>query len=167
MTEPIIVTDSTISTVIIGAVVAIFSTMSPILLSWLTNRNRRQEQQENYNRQDVVAARLAARQDAMATKAADAAILLASNTEKVATSTALTNKKLDVIHTLVNSSMTAAIQAEMEATVRVLALLEEVISLNNAAGRAPSVESLAAVESTKKRIAELASSLADRSKTMP
>lgn len=74
----------------------------------------------------------------------------------------ITNSKLDVIHTLVNSNMTAAMQAELDATVRELALMREVIALKSEHGRDPSADALAAIESTTKKIAELRAVLADR-----
>lgn len=75
---------------------------------------------------------------------------------------AKTNGKLDVIHVLVNSNMTAAMQAELDAIKREIVMMREVAALNLAAGREPTVEALAAIEATQVKIAELESQLADR-----
>lgn len=84
--------------------------------------------------------------------------------ETAAVATVVTNGKLDVIHTLVNSSMTAALQSELDAIVRELAMMNEVIALHKAAGREPSKQALAALLSTDSRITELRASLAERAK---
>jgi hypothetical protein len=75
---------------------------------------------------------------------------------------AATNGKLDIIHTLVNSNMTAAMQAELDAIRRELAMMREVVALNLAAGREPTVETLAAIEATEAKITKLSSQLAER-----
>src|SRR5512140_1941118 len=98
---------------------AAFATASPIILSALTNTNTRRMREQDWERQDEVAR-----------KAADAAdALLEANKT--------TNSKLEVIHTLVNSNMTAAMQAELDATERELALMKSVVELHRVAGKAP------------------------------
>lgn len=80
----------------------------------------------------------------------------------ITNATRTTNYKLDVIHTLVNSNMTAAMQAELDATVRQLALMREVTELKKTAGHDPSEETLAALELTRVKISELRAVLRDR-----
>jgi cell division septation protein DedD len=75
------------------------------------------------------------------------------------------NTKLDTIHTLVNSNMTAAMQSEFDATVRELAMMLEVIELKKSGGLDPSVDAKAAVEITQLKIAELKAQLEDRYKS--
>jgi hypothetical protein len=135
----------------IALIVAVASTTSPLLLAYLTNRNNRQIKQEDY-----------ARQDAVALQAAKAASLLLAANERVALSATMTNSKLDVIHTLVNSNMTAAMQAEFDATTRELAMMREVIALKQTAGHDPSVDTLAAIKMTEAKISELQAALKDR-----
>lgn len=77
----------------------------------------------------------------------------------------VTNSKLDVIHKLVNSNMTAALQAERDATVRELAMMQEVIDLKRVAGHEPSPEALEAIVATKSKISELETTLMDRLKS--
>jgi len=129
------------------------ATVSPIIMSLINNRNRRKEKQEDY-----------ARQDAVAEQAAKAAKLLVAANERVADTAKVTNGKLDVIHTLVNSNMTAAMQAELDARLENLALLLEVVEMKRAAGHSPNEETLVLIETTKRKITELKSSLGDRLK---
>lgn len=73
-----------------------------------------------------------------------------------------TESKLDEIHTLVNSNMTAALESELSAHKASLALLEETITLKNDLGTAPSRETLKRVQDIKRKIAELEAKLRDR-----
>ncbi len=127
--------------------------IAPLATVLITNRSRRKDKEQDWARQDAVAA-----------QAAEAAKLLLAANERVAETTATTNAKLDVIHVLVNSSMTAAMQAELDATVRELAMMGEVIELKRANGHEPSIAALAAVKTTELRIGELKATLADRMK---
>lgn len=156
--------------VVITILVAIFASVTaPLILAWRTEVMHRQDRLADYARQDkvaVAAARaaveLATSQKRIADQASEAARLLLGANERVAHTALQTSEKLDVIHDLVNSNMTAAIQSELDATVRELAMMKEVVELNRAAGREPSVETLAAIEATKNKIAELTAVLADR-----
>ena len=96
-----------------------------------------------------------ARQDAIATKTDEVA-------RRLKRSTASTNGKLDVIHALVNSSLTTSMRSEYDAVRREMAMMIEVIGLKKASGLEPSVEVLAEVEATKTKAAELSSRLTER-----
>jgi hypothetical protein len=136
--------------------------IGPLLLSWLNGIQRRKEKIEDYARED----RVADRATAVAKQAAEAAQLLVEDNRRVAKAAAgaadKTFGKLDEIHTLVNSNMTASMQAELDATAREVTLMREVIALHLAAGRDPSAEAEAAIVSTESRIAELRAALDDR-----
>jgi len=134
-------------------VAVIVSVVSPMLLAYLTNRQRRMEKREDWARQDEVARR-----------AEEAAELLVASNAKVAEATEQTQQKLDVIHILVNSNMTAAMQAELDATRRDLVSLREVARLNEEAGRPTSPEAAAVIEETAVRISKLDADLRDRLK---
>jgi hypothetical protein len=138
------------NTLLIALVVAV---IGPLLLSWRQGIQRRKEKALDWEREDKVAEQ--------ARKAAD--LLVAAN-ERVAKTAEVTNGKLDVIHTLVNSNMTAAMQAELDATTRELAMMREVIDLKQAAGKKPTPMALAAVTATESKIHELQTALADRLK---
>jgi hypothetical protein len=141
-----------VNNAVVVALIVLFGTVtSPLFLSYLNNRQRRDERREDY-----------ARQDAVAEQAAEAARLLLESNKRVAATAVITNGKLDVIHTLVNSNMTAAMQAELDRTQEVLVMLREVIALNEAAGRAASPETLARIDATERKVGELVAALNDR-----
>ena len=173
--------DSVVQVALIVGVSGIVTAVgSPALLAYLTNRQRRAEKAEDYARQDEVARRaaeaarlLAVRQDAAAAKAAEAARLLQkaqvesiARTDEVArlaaAAAAATDSQLRQIHTLVNSDMTAARQSELDQTRITLIMLRKVVALHEAAGRAPTADDLAAIETTEGRVRELEAILADR-----
>ena len=122
----------------------IASVASPFLVAWQLNVNAIEDRNANWAREDEVAARL-----------------LAAN-ERVARSTEITDGKLDVIHELVNSSMTAAIKGERNANIATTSVMREVIALKQTQGQEPSEETLAALAAIEARIAELDALLKDR-----
>ena len=73
-----------------------------------------------------------------------------------------TDKKLDVIHTLVNSTLTASIEAELAATRRALTAMTEVVQLRQDAGHEPSPETMAAIDAARVKIEHLEQTVADR-----
>jgi hypothetical protein len=131
---------------------------SPVLLSLLNGRQIRKGKEQDYARQDAVAAKA----EAAAERASVAAEGIRVANEHVASETRQTNKKLDVIHALVNSQMTAAIQSELDATEREVVLMREIIGINSAAGRNPTEDSMVAVKATEERIRELRVTLKER-----
>jgi hypothetical protein len=137
---------------LIAAVTGMISgIVAPVVLSIIDSRGRSREKQEDWARQDAVAA-----------QAAEAARLLLGANERVAESTQQTNTKLDVIHGLVNSNMTAALQDQLDTNIREVALMREVVGLHRAQGRDPSPEALEAITFSEGKIAELKSQIADR-----
>lgn len=72
------------------------------------------------------------------------------------------NRKLKVVHALVNSNMTAHMQSELDATVRELAMMREVARLHEEAGRDATDETRSAIDLTEARVAELRAVLHDR-----
>ncbi len=139
--------------------------VSPLVLWWVAHATRRQE----WTRQDQVAARTRE----VAEQAAKAAKLLIASNEQIAQvqretasaavrATAETSAKLDQIHTLVNSNMTAAMTNELDATIRTAAMMRELIEVKRAAGLEPTADVLALVETTQAKVDELQANLADR-----
>lgn len=155
---------------IIVICVAIFTSVTaPLLIAHRTERMHRDDREADWARQDEVAAKAAeaanellSSQRRVAAQAAEAAALLLANNERVAATQSETNSKLSIIHTLVNSNMTTAMQSEYDAIVRELALMKEVMALNQAEGRQPTTASLSAIEATEAKIKELAAALEDR-----
>lgn len=145
-------------------VLALIAFISPFIATLIQNNARRREKQDDYVRQDAVAAQaaeaarlLSAAQAKTAARAEEVAALLGKNT-------ATTNDKLDVIHHLVNSALTDAMASEHEAIQRSLVMMEEVVALKKAAGLTPTQETLGIIEATKIKIDELNSRLADRAR---
>lgn len=155
--------------VLVALIVAFAGVVGPLFLSYLNGRQRRAERAEDYARQDKVAARVevaAGKAVKVADKAAEAAALLVESNavaaETAASATADTNRRLDQIHTLVNSNMTAAMQAELDRTQEVLVMLREVMALNEAAGRPPSEDARTRIAVTERKVGELSATLNDR-----
>lgn len=132
-------------------VVFIAAIVGPAFLSWLNNRQAVEREERAVKRQEAAAAKVAEA----------AATLLKSNT--------ITEFKLntlqvsaDQIHLLVNSNMTARMQAELDATVRELVALREIAELKRAAGMVSAPEAERAIAYTVIKIAEMRAALRDR-----
>ncbi len=143
---------------LIAAVAGMGTVFSPLILAYVSGRQRRREQVQQWEREDRVAVRAAEAE----ARAADSARLLLAVNREVVEATTVTNGKLDVIHGLVNSNLTTAMQAEYDATVRTLALMREVVALRREAGADPSVDAIAAIAATETRVAELKLALNER-----
>jgi hypothetical protein len=165
--------DSAITVAVVGGGIVLVG-------GWLARRSdaktRREEKKADWARQDEVALRaenaaelvtqtaklLRERQDASDVADAETARLLLEQNELVAQTSRETHEKLEVIRVDVNSNMTAAMQAELDATVRELALMNVVLGLRKTAGDEPDQEALVAIKATEERIAELRAKLNDR-----
>jgi hypothetical protein len=129
-----------------------------ILSSYLTNRARRKEKVEDWKRQDEVADRVK-----------EAATLVQEVAKTAAETTTDTNGKLDElkkgqkqIHTLVNSNLTASMRRELDATVRELAGMNELVAVKRKLGDEPSEATLTTIKVTEETIRELTATLNDR-----
>jgi hypothetical protein len=131
--------------------------LTTLLTTWLNAKQLRAGKEQDYMRQDAVAA-----------KAAEAAQLLLAANERVARQTReasqLTNGKLNQIHELVNSTMTGQMEEAHAALAQQLVLMREVLSLNKAAGRKPSAGALEAIETIQHKVIELGEKLNIRAK---
>jgi uncharacterized membrane-anchored protein YhcB (DUF1043 family) len=103
-------------------------------------------------------------QQNVAAQAAEAARLLVANNELVARTSSGISDQLGVIHTLVNSNMTAEMQARFDAIKRELAMMREVVELKKANGLEPTPEVLAEIAATEASLHELDAALTDRRK---
>jgi hypothetical protein len=186
-------TSAELITLVISACIAIFASITaPAILLHRTEAQHREDRDADWKRQDAAALKLQQTQDAQAAaaeevarRAAQAAENLAASqkdiadraaqaatdlvaSQKLTASTLLdannkTNGKLDVIHTLVNSNMTTAMENELVSAERELAMMQEVIELKRTLLRQePTIEALAAIEASKSKIAELVAALRDR-----
>lgn len=145
--------------VAIPAVVA--STLGAWVLAWVQGRNsakqrldeavlRRNEKQEDYQRQDVVAARLDASNRAVAK-----AVVENSN---------IINVKLDEVHTLVNSAYTAALQAAFEAVQAKLVVLLDSVAFKKEHNIDVNLDVSIDIEATKTKMNELSAAITERLK---
>lgn len=75
---------------------------------------------------------------------------------------AVQESKLNVIHTLVNSTLTAALQAQLDATRRELSMTVELSSMQTEAGREVSEDRRAAIGALRRKVDELEEGMADR-----
>ncbi len=127
------------------------STLAPTILLTVQLIAQRAKTRAEWKRQDEVSERVAW-----------AAKLLESNTSH-------TNGMLDElhagqkqIHTLVNSNLTAEMQARKDSMVRELAVLREMAAMKTKANDKPFPETMQAIKSVKGSLAELSAQLQDR-----
>lgn len=142
----------------IALIVAIPATIAPVMVAWLGGSQRREEKQLDWKRQDEVTARA----EQAAKLLLDSNREIAKTTKVVAEATKEANEKLTVVHGLVNSSYTAALEGQYHATVRELALMREVFRLNERAGNVPNGDGLRAIEATEAKIKDLDAVLKER-----
>lgn len=114
------------------------------------------------NKAELAAKDAASAAKTVAVQATEAARLLEVNQKTVASTAAETHAQLQTIHALVNSNMTSEMQANLNSTIALLAVMQEVIDLKKVAGHPPSDDAIAAIGATKGKIAELEVALADR-----
>ncbi len=107
----------------------------------------------------VMARRDAARAANRAQVVADQLTVANAHVAKIAVDQ---GKKLDQIHTLVNSNLTAAMESELGAHRAGLILMQEIVDLKRLSGKSPSAESLEAIKLTTAKIDELSRTLGDR-----
>lgn len=136
---------------LVGLVVVVASVPAPLILAFFLNSAAQKRWRENAARQDVVAEKLASatKLDEEAERRAGAAVIGISG-------------KLEVIHALVNSNLTAAIQEGLDARKAQLVTMLEIIDLKKADARQPTPEALHAIRTTQEKIVELERSLRDR-----
>jgi hypothetical protein len=115
--------------------------------------------------QAAEAARLLSdRQDSSANKAAEAARLLLQSNKDVAETARVQGDKLDEIHVLVNSNLTASMESELVAHKAALALMKEMVDIKESSGKKPSRDLLSGIAVSEKKVSELSAKLSDRLK---
>ena len=82
--------------------------IGPLLLTWLTGRQRRLEKAQDYARQDLVAARLEANVVRARVQVEEVARVANATAMDAKDASRAVGVKLDVIHTLVNSQLSTA-----------------------------------------------------------
>jgi hypothetical protein len=133
-----------LAALVVAAVIVCAAAVALVLLVRATNRERREDRALDLKRQDAVAE-----------QARETAALLLESNKRFAAVTRTTNSKLDSIHTLVNSNLTAAMLAELGATEAGLDLMRELTADRSARGIEPSPEATARINATEKRVDDL------------
>ena len=156
---------------IVGGILGLSSILSPFLMAWLVNRAAVKRKIDGDARADLVAERLMKRQDEAERKAADvadqaarAAELLVVSNRKQEEIAKVQGAKLDQIHTLVNSNLSAALQDQLDARTATLVILRETVAAKQQFGISPSAETIAAIDANQIKVEELGAQLADRRK---
>jgi hypothetical protein len=78
---------------------------------------------------------------------------------------AATNEKLDVIHTLVNSTLTASVESDLAATRQSLDLMLQLVAAQREHGEPTAPETLAAIAGARVKLDGLVQQVADRLRT--
>jgi len=153
------------SAIIIASFAFITAATTPLIQSYI----RRQDKKADYLRQDEVAeraktdnAKLLESQEKLASQNNETARLLVQSNEKSDHRSDVQDAKLDQIHTLVNSNLTAEMQARL---VTLRSFLD--VSLKYALhpptmGEAELAELASSIADTRSEIAKLAAQLEDR-----
>jgi hypothetical protein len=162
--------------VILALIIAVPAALSPIAIRWWDSKSladakareaaeRRADKEQDWARQDAVAEKLLASNAIVTTSAKK---LLASS-ELVVASASVTEERLKEIvigqkqiHTLVNSNLTAAKQAQLEALEAKLIVQKEMADFRLDNGKPVDEEAKADMEATAIKIAELKAELNDR-----
>jgi len=134
--------------IVAGVMGVIMALVSAVIQWWL--------KQQDWARQDIVAARVEAATKLLSEGQEKAATLLVENNKKVADTAAKTELQLGVIHTLVNSTLTASMQAELVATRRLLVAFQKEHLTDPSHGLSSEIVDV------QGRIAELEAKLKDR-----
>lgn len=151
-------TDTLINSTVSGVVSAALLAIPLLIASYRKTKDRKDEmalRKQQWEREDAVAQRVA-----------EAAALLVDSNAKVSANAKEVNGKLDTIHDLVNSNMTAAIEDSMMSKKREVVSLKELIAIKllSKPPIPPSEEALGIIKATELQIAELQSRLNDRKK---
>lgn len=123
--------------------------LSAVVMAFVTYVIAYRQKKADWAREDEVARRV----EVARTKAEEAARLLLESNQRVANSAKETNGKLNVIHALVNSNMTATLQTLLDSLNAQLVLME---------GSPKSQATTGAIAAMKTRIRELSATLEER-----
>ena len=83
-------------------------------------------------------------------------------TATIAENQKATTSQLQVIHTLVNSTLTAALQGQLDSTRRELVMMLELADAQREAGWPPTEDRMASIGALRRQVADLTSSMSDR-----
>jgi hypothetical protein len=132
--------------------VFIAAVVGPAIIARVIVKSLSEARREDWSRQDQVAARVEAVREAVIESDAQVARVAAENNAAV-------SSKLEQIHTLVNSELTASQERALRADRASLQALKEVVALKAERGLDPDPESLVAIEDAQRRVDKLAHEL--------
>jgi hypothetical protein len=132
----------------------------PIIRTAQDSRTRAAELRAANERADILADRV----EGVRKQAVVAADILKRNTEAQVTIAAGVNGKLDTIHGLVNSTLTAAMQAALGAKLGARVFLQRLVDAERAAGKTPEKEDIDALATLDTEIADMRTVIDDRNK---
>jgi len=154
--------------------IAFIAMIGPVILSIINGYQRKRDKEEDWARQDLVAARVeeaAQKAVEVAKQASVAARLLLQENRRTAEYNSVTNGKIDAvalqateIHELVNSAMSEEMRRNMESQEAVLLVLLELKEVKETSGLGISEDLIARIEATKSTISDLKTALVDRAK---
>jgi hypothetical protein len=147
--------DNQILLAVFALITAVAVVVGPIITVVILGRQRRDDA--------ILAAELKAqeqrhteeREDRVAAAVARVAVTASRNQKR-------TDKKLDNIHELVNSNLTASMQSDHDSAVLLLAALRENVADKEEAGRHPSPKTLEAITLAEGKVGELEHQLTER-----
>lgn len=157
----------------IGIPAFLAAVATPIIVAWVQLKarrldaqieaeNRRIEKEQDWKRQDDVAARAAEASRLMLSSQAATTVAQEETTRANAVTRQETSSQLSAIHTLVNSNLSTAFQAELNSTRRELIALREIMAIKTASGSPPDADALAIIEVAERRVIELEEILEER-----
>jgi len=155
--------DASVLTALIVAVPTMLTAVAvPIILRLLDMKERREKEDRDDRRTGEIARRVEEVARVTKQRGDTATDEIFKNRQATVDSASVTNEKLDKIHGLVDGTMSTAIQSELDATKRELAMMNELIEMRKAHGQEPTRIALDALASTSGRIVELTKQMADR-----
>lgn len=154
---------------LIALTVAIPAFFGPWIAIRANGRERRKDQQLTWERDDQVAEKAAEAAGLLLAAQQDLIARTDEVARHVAEEATVTSAKLDAldvqgkkIHTLVNQKLTDVTEKALAATAALLAALEESADDQQALGRPPTVAAVERIAQTRRDVASLRGTLADR-----
>jgi hypothetical protein len=144
-----------VNALLIAVLGGMIGALAPVLLIRANGRERRKDQLLTWERDDKVAEQLLAAQQESIARTDQVA-------EHVAASTSATTAKLDIIKTLVDGTLTKAMQDALDASRRELVALLELADIQLNSGTPPTADRIATITALRRRVGELSAQMQDR-----
>lgn len=147
----------------------VIGALAPVLLIRANGRERRKDQIQTWKRDDKVAEQaaeaarllLAAQRESIA-RTDEVAEHVAASQSATEAKLEANAAKLEVIHKLVNSTLTAALLASLDASRGELVAVLKMADLQRAHGSGPSEDELASILALRRKVGELSAEMQER-----